>query len=288
MEALNDSTRSTERIFSRMRVMAGNAKSELLPDSVVVPTPGTEIFCHISDSRILSPAGFDHLISLSHKTATTVGSVAWNLVEKAGLPARAPGRAVCRKLGISEVVGGRVIYQSHPNLMEHYFAKPGVASIPEPQPMDAIYSNVVTVFGIGKLPIIGATLASAVTCAAVWPVAILLPIPALVPFLCVLAIASSVLCAKLEKWSQRAFFAEDPREVVLDEVAGMAVTLAIAGAGASVPAILVAFFAFRFFDIFKFGVHWIETTGWQGMIVWDDVLAGIYAGILTLGVLWLL
>jgi len=287
MDPLNDTSRSNERILARMRVMAGDAQSDILADGTAAPATGTQIFCHVSESTMPVSREYGHLVSLSHKSATTVGDVAWQLVEKLRLPARETGRKWCQKLGISEVVGGRVIYQSHPCLREHYFAKPGVATVPGKHPMDAIYSNCVTVLGIGKLPIIGATLASAVTCAAVWIFAIVLPIPALVPFLCVLAIASSVLCAKLEKWSQRAFFAEDPREVVLDEVAGMAVTLAIAGAGASIPAILLAFFAFRFFDIFKFGVHWIETTGWQGMIVWDDVLAGVYAGIVTLGILWI-
>jgi phosphatidylglycerophosphatase A len=74
--------------------------------------------------------------------------------------------------------------------------------------------------------------------------------------------------------------AEDPREVVLDEVAGMAVALALAGSGGW--AIAAAFFAFRFFDIFKIGVRWVEKRGWPGSIVWDDLIAGVYAGVIIL------
>jgi phosphatidylglycerophosphatase A len=92
----------------------------------------------------------------------------------------------------------------------------------------------------------------------------------------VLAGVASLVCALLEKWAHRHYLAEDPREVVLDEVAGMALALAIAGPGFWTVA--AAFFAFRFFDIFKPGIHWIEERGWPGTIVWDDLLAGVYAG----------
>jgi len=91
-----------------------------------------------------------------------------------------------------------------------------------------------------------------------------------------LALVTSLACLLLEKWAHRHYVAEDPREVVLDEVAGMALALAIAGPLPS--AILAAFSAFRFFDIFKPGIHWIEERGWPGVIVWDDLLAGLYAG----------
>jgi phosphatidylglycerophosphatase A len=88
-----------------------------------------------------------------------------------------------------------------------------------------------------------------------------------------------VLCCLLEGWARKHYFAEDPREVVLDEVAGMSLALLIAGPGLGV--IIAAFFAFRFFDIFKFGIHWIEKRRIHGTIVWDDLLAGIYAGLLV-------
>ena len=130
--------------------------------------------------------------------------------------------------------------------------------------------------GLGHIPIVGATAASAA-------VAILglLTGPLFAPddwkfFMLLLAVVSTVVCVVGEKWAYRHYLAEDPREVVLDEVAGMALALAITGPG--LWTIIAAFFAFRFFDIFKPGIHWIEKRGWRGTVVWDDLLAGLYAG----------
>jgi len=99
-----------------------------------------------------------------------------------------------------------------------------------------------------------------------------------------LAAVSTVLCVVGEKKAQRLYMAEDPREVVLDEVAGMAAALALAGGG--LWAVVAAFFAFRFFDIFKVGVHWVEQRGWPGGIVWDDLLSGVYAGLVVCLAVW--
>lgn len=88
--------------------------------------------------------------------------------------------------------------------------------------------------------------------------------------------ASAVVCVVGEKWAHRHYLAEDSPKVVLDEVDGLALTLAIVGPG--LWTIITAFFAFRFFDILKPGIHWIESRGWPGIIVWDDLLAGLYAG----------
>jgi phosphatidylglycerophosphatase A len=43
----------------------------------------------------------------------------------------------------------------------------------------------------------------------------------------------------------------------------------------------IAFVAFRIFDMVKIGIRWVERTKWRGSIVWDDVLAGVYAGVAT-------
>jgi phosphatidylglycerophosphatase A len=49
-------------------------------------------------------------------------------------------------------------------------------------------------------------------------------------------------------------------------------------------AVVAGFFAFRFFDIFKFGIDWVERLPVGGKVVWDDVLAGVYAGVVVAGV----
>jgi len=73
---------------------------------------------------------------------------------------------------------------------------------------------------------------------------------------------------------------EDPRTVVIDEVAGQLLTLFLLQPQWSLLAL--GFFLFRFFDIVKpFPVREVERFpgGWG--IMADDVVAALYAGILT-------
>lgn len=70
----------------------------------------------------------------------------------------------------------------------------------------------------------------------------------------------------------------DPREVVIDEVMGMVVTLAFLPLNPKT--IGIGFLLFRIFDIIKpFPVRRSEKLpgGWG--IVMDDVIAGIYANV---------
>ena len=70
---------------------------------------------------------------------------------------------------------------------------------------------------------------------------------------------------------------KDPGVVVIDEVAGMLVTMI--GAPATPLAYLFGFCLFRFFDILKpFPVRWADRhlNGGIGVVA-DDLLAGLYA-----------
>jgi phosphatidylglycerophosphatase A len=72
---------------------------------------------------------------------------------------------------------------------------------------------------------------------------------------------------------------EDPSEVVIDELAGMWVSVFAID---SVPAWIVAFFVFRLFDIVKpFPARQLEALhgGWG--IVLDDLVAGAYTWIVV-------
>ena len=84
---------------------------------------------------------------------------------------------------------------------------------------------------------------------------------------------------------------EDPGWIVIDEVCGVFMALAFVPAGTIVayPWILaIAFGLFRFFDILKpLGIHRFEKFPGAWGVMADDLLGGIYAGILLGGGSWL-
>lgn len=80
----------------------------------------------------------------------------------------------------------------------------------------------------------------------------------------------------------------DCREIVVDELAGVWITLSMACLqGVSVLGFILSFVFFRIFDIWKpsvIGRVDREVSGGVG-VMGDDVLAGIFAGIAVLGIL---
>ncbi len=101
----------------------------------------------------------------------------------------------------------------------------------------------------------------------------------------VVGAAAAVLCVALTPDAERIFSRPDPRTIVLDEVAGMAlalipapIILADAGTLAIAAGALAAFALFRYFDIAKPGL--IDSSqrlprGWG--VLTDDLLAGATA-----------
>ncbi|OQA58703.1 MAG: Phosphatidylglycerophosphatase A [bacterium ADurb.Bin270] len=93
-------------------------------------------------------------------------------------------------------------------------------------------------------------------------------------------------------WSADRFAAiskeEDPKCVVIDEIAGYLVTMAFHAPTAA--AIITGFILFRFFDIVKlFPASWFEKKLPGGLgIVMDDVMAGIYANAALFFIAWAL
>jgi len=82
---------------------------------------------------------------------------------------------------------------------------------------------------------------------------------------------------------------EDPQVIVIDEVAGMGITLLFAPA--SLTLLAVGFLCFRVFDIWKpWPVSWADQKVGGGLgVMLDDVLAGVYAlGVVLLLQTWLL
>jgi phosphatidylglycerophosphatase A len=77
---------------------------------------------------------------------------------------------------------------------------------------------------------------------------------------------------------------QDPPEVVIDEVAGQALTLAFAPMPLGIWGVLAGFIAFRFFDIVKpWPVSYVERKLPGGLgIMADDIAAALMGGIVIL------
>ncbi len=106
------------------------------------------------------------------------------------------------------------------------------------------------------------------------------------PFLLVLVF---LLSMTLGWWAAAIYVRDkdnkDPREIVVDEAAGMSLSIlmvyACIGAGAVFYWMLPLFFLFRFYDIFKPSLVGYADREWIGAkgVMMDDVFAGIFAGI---------
>ncbi len=133
-----------------------------------------------------------------------------------------------------------------------------------------------TSLGIGYIRN-GAGTVAAVACCVCWYLAWQGGYPPVV-----LSIIITVLIIFIGVWSSgevESVWGKDPSRVVIDEVAGMCISLLFLPV--SVKYVLTALFLFRFFDITKpLFIRKMELLpgGWG--IMMDDVLAGIYTNII--------
>ncbi|MFA5238872.1 MAG: phosphatidylglycerophosphatase A [Phycisphaerae bacterium] len=142
-------------------------------------------------------------------------------------------------------------------------------------------------FGLGRLPVAPGTFGS------LPPVALFalmsglgLSTDVVTVIMAVCVLLGSVLCVKFAPFVIAATGKLDPSEVVIDEFAGQAVAFLFI---ASAPiknfwaAAMLGFLFFRFFDILKpWPIRKLEKlpAGWG--ILADDLLAGVFAGIISL------
>ena len=135
-----------------------------------------------------------------------------------------------------------------------------------------------TFFGTGYAPIAPATAASFVVFL-IWLVVV--PVPLWLQALLIVTVTA--IAIPVAGWIATDVGREDPKLVVIDEVAGMLVTyFAVAAAGWA--GWLAGFFWFRLFDILKpLGVRRLERLGGGGGlgIVADDLGAGVLACLAT-------
>lgn len=139
-----------------------------------------------------------------------------------------------------------------------------------------------TWFGAGLLPLAPGTWGSIAALPVVWLVHTYLGLGGLM--------AAAIVAFALAWWVAGVFIAttaaSDPREFVLDEVAGQILTLALALA--VMPANMMiygaGFVLFRVMDIAKpWPVNWADRNVGGGLgVVLDDVFAGCYAGVVVL------
>jgi phosphatidylglycerophosphatase A len=187
--------------------------------------------------------------------------------------------------GIFHHVGGRNSLRRVPGLREELWLREGVRRNPEVAFASAGALAWCTVCGIGFLPVVGATLASLVTALAAFGAGWVADWNAVRVAAAALCVVSSVASLLVERAAARHFLSDDAREFVLDEVAGMALTLVFVPAHTWAWGAVLAFGLFRFFDVTKPGIKWVERRKWPGKVVWDDLLAGLYAGVCTAGLL---
>jgi phosphatidylglycerophosphatase A len=133
---------------------------------------------------------------------------------------------------------------------------------------------VATVGGVGYAPVAPGTVASALTVAALW----LLPFSrsALVLFFVIVTVVGTWAADRAE----RAIGGKDPGAIVIDEVAGM--TLSVLTLPLTPAVLVVAFFLFRVFDVLKpFPAGRSQAIpGGVGVMV-DDLIAALYALVLV-------
>ena len=129
---------------------------------------------------------------------------------------------------------------------------------------------IATAFGAGHSPIAPGTAGSAVALAILW----------LVPFsglgLVVFFVAVTLVGTWAAHVTEAAVGSKDPGVIVIDEVAGM--TLSVLTLPLTAPVLLAGFLLFRVFDVLKpFPAGRLQSlTGGVGVMI-DDLVAGLYA-----------
>jgi len=133
-----------------------------------------------------------------------------------------------------------------------------------------------TGLGIGYLPIAPATWASAVTAVVLYFVFPRLDLATSLIVTAEVTVLALLVCGPAEK-----VLGHDAKPIVMDEVAGMMVTMIAAPTlGTTAWTLLVGFVLFRIFDIWKPPpVGRAQNLPGAYGIVMDDLLAGVYANL---------
>ena len=136
---------------------------------------------------------------------------------------------------------------------------------------------IATAFGAGYSPIAPGTAGSAVTLVILW----------LVPFSRLGLVIFFVVVTLAGTWAahvaEAAIGRKDPGAIVIDEVAGMTLSVLVLPLPFTTPVLLVGFVLFRIFDVVKpFPAGRSQALGGGVGVMIDDIIAGLYALIVLL------
>ena len=139
--------------------------------------------------------------------------------------------------------------------------------------MNRIAKYFVTIFGIGFISIAPGTIGS-VFAILIWYFSITLLNIYYFYFILIIVFSCSFKLVKVYLNLEKK---EDPSEVIIDEFIGQSLPL-IFITQYNIYELLLAFCAFRFFDIFKiYPVNKAENIKGAAGVIMDDIVAGIYA-----------
>ena len=144
--------------------------------------------------------------------------------------------------------------------------------------MNNIVKYYVSILGIGFIPFAPGTFGS-IFAVCVWYLSITLFNIYFFYFILILIFFTSFLFIKIYINSEKK---EDPSEIIIDEYIGQSLPLLFM-IQFNIYEVLLAFSAFRFFDIFKiYPVNKAENLNGATGIIMDDIIAGIYSLIIVM------
>ncbi len=151
---------------------------------------------------------------------------------------------------------------------------------PECKKVDLLTLLITTFLGSGLLPKMPGTYGSFFAAAVVFPIALLLPFNLLSVFSIAIFFMAIPFVNKAMIQSQT----KDPGWIVIDEVAGQWLAFAFIPFSFILEypwLLLLGFALFRFFDILKpLGIHQLEKLPKAWGVMADDMLGGLYAGVI--------
>ncbi|PYM24866.1 MAG: phosphatidylglycerophosphatase A [Candidatus Rokuibacteriota bacterium] len=134
---------------------------------------------------------------------------------------------------------------------------------------------IATAGGLGRAPVAPGTVASAATAALLWLVALSWP------WLTVALLAVILIGTWAADVAERALEVKDPGAIVVDEVAGM--TLSVLLVPLTPTTLVAGFVLFRIFDVAKpFPANVVQRLPGGLGVMLDDLVAGLYALLLLL------